>query len=104
MEKILVAVKLGTWNGLIEYVYDWGYETKHIKRQTARSLLRGLAANLEASDQRGLSARLIEAGYEDGDEVSLNPHGEFDNMGERCEVHEITIADCQRCIDNVKEN
>ena len=97
-------MKFGTWNGLVEYVYDWGYETKHIKRQTARSLLRGIAANLNASGFGGLSNQLIEAGYDDGDEVYLNPCGEFDNTGERYEVHEITIADCQRCIDNVREN
>ena len=105
MEKILVAVKVGEWFGLINYLYDWGYSDELIRQETAENLLHGISANLEAAPETsGLSSRLQSAGYEDGDEVRLNTLGYFDEMGELYEVNEITLVDCQRTIDHAKEN
>lgn len=100
MEKILVATQ--NWFGLLNYFYNWGYDTESIKNETAESLFHGIAANLEASEESGLSERLIEAGYEELDDVRLDGYKEFDEMGELYEVHEITLADCQWAIDKVK--
>ena len=102
MKKILVATQY--WFGLIDYLYDWGYDTESIKNETAESLFNGISANIEASEESGLSERLIEAGYEDLDDVRLNSYKGFDEMGELYEVHEITIDDCQLAIDQVKED
>lgn len=103
MEKILTAVRIGTWNGIVSYLYDWGYTSKLIRQETAENLLRGIAANLETSDQCGLCSRLIAAGYGDGDEVRLNAYNEVNEGGELYEVHEITIGDCQRAINQAME-
>lgn len=104
MEKILIAVKAGEWFGFMQYLQDWGYNTESIKNETAESLFRGIAANLEASEESGLSDRLIAAGYEDVDAVRLNAYGEIDENGDLYEVHEITLADCQSAIDEANEN
>lgn len=105
MEKILVAVKVGEWVGLISYLYDWGYSDELIRQETAESLLHGIAANLEAAPETsGLSEILIESEYEDGETVRLNAYGEIDEMGELYDVHEITLIDCQKIIDQAKED
>lgn len=105
MENILVAVKVGEWFGLINYLYDWGYTDELIRQETAESLLHGIAANLEAATETsGLSEILVEEGYEDGETVRLNAYGEIDEMGELYEVHEIALIDCQKIIDQAKED
>ena len=105
MENILVAVKVGEWFGLINYLYDWGYTDELIRQETAESLLHGIAANLEAAPETsGLSEILVEEGYEDGETVRLNAYGEIDEMGEFYEVHEITLDDCQRAINKEMED
>ena len=103
MEKILVAEQIGKWFGFMQYLQNWGYTAETIRQETAESLLSGIYANLEANTEtRGLSEQLVSACYEDGDELRLNAYGEIDENGDLYEVHEITLADCQRIIDNGK--
>lgn len=105
MERILVAVKVGEWLGLINYLYDWGYTDELIRQETAESLMHGISANLEsAAETRGISNTLIEHGYGDGDEIRINVYGEIDENGDLYEVHEITLADCQNVIDQAQED
>lgn len=105
MEKILVAVKVGEWFGLKNYLYDWGYTDELINEETPESLMKNICNLLETSSETsGLSEILVEEGYEDGETVRLNAYGEIDEMGEFYEVHEITLDDCQRAIDKEMED
>ncbi len=89
-----IAVEVGTWHGLHEYLIDDGWTDEILSAQTGESVIDGIAANIKAYGEDPLKYNDLE----DGDELEV-----FDGMVKFYEIHEINPEDIDQIIYNLNQ-